>query len=695
MNKGECFAAHFLPSVLLLGGQRVHLSPDMRLEFRQDNPKKIGSMAYENYEGYKGAQTVREFAVLQGPGNLGRTKAQAVKDIAFDLSRGFATLPGSTTAGPFTEAPVAALGAADAPAIAAAPAAPLASAAEDVAPADPSLAMASPPVDQNTASVIAPAVPIAPVAAACAALAVAPPTEAAEVAVAAGGCRGAAEGATPEAIAGAATRPATASAVRVAAEAATAAAIVATTAAAAPPAQKQCPAAQRRRTGVGTGVAVAPRSAKRARRTGVGPAAVPFAVESHSLSATDQQHACIRRRSAAEAMPAKVRTPGQRPVGQRKSTRSTELTRGKRPVRQRKSTVQPPQGASKPQPPTVPRSSWGRLKWGAQLRRVRHALKRRCSAPSSCAPAAAPSDTAWPPRAAAPSAAPWVVARLPSLAPTSSPGVAPSAAPLPAPNPAPSATALEARPLGLAPSLQAVAPSVAPRLAQSVAAGPEEAAPKRLRLLCRTSDEPSEADRDAEDILAAVFLAAGTQQPGADIGSSASGLRQLAGDAPSATAADPSSHPLMRAWEEKMKEMIAQGTGHEDYVAIQVMERARRGLPWGKGLPVLNVQEAECLLLRCGYKNALNHDRERRAVVQALAKTAEEKASAPRKESSAQVEALRPARRALGRRASPPAAGSPPGAVPLGVAGPLSISLTGDDDEVPVSELLRRQRVVV
>ena len=47
------------------GGTKHGLTPDDRIEFQQQNPKRAGSAAFLRYDGYKGAKTV---AAARGTG---------------------------------------------------------------------------------------------------------------------------------------------------------------------------------------------------------------------------------------------------------------------------------------------------------------------------------------------------------------------------------------------------------------------------------------------------------------------------------------------------------------------------------------------------------------------------------------------------------------------------------------------------
>ncbi|CAK0870218.1 unnamed protein product [Prorocentrum cordatum] len=210
----------------------------------------------------------------------------------------------------------------------------------------------------------------------------------------------------------------------------------------------------------------------------------------------------------------------------------------------------------------------------------------------------------------------------------------------------------------------------------------DELPPKRLRLLRRTTDEAQDiAERERnplEDILgvqgAREYLEAtkDLKRPG------------MVGAQPEP---DDPQRELLRVWELKMKELVARGTGQEDFVVVQVMERARRGLPWGRGLPVLSLEEANALLLRCGAGDALAREDDRRMAVQVMPNTASVLEAALGKPPAPP---LPPQKRAAAAAGSKVAAAPP--APALSLKGPLTASLMGEDDEVPFAELARRQQ---
>lgn len=75
----------------------------------------------------------------------------------------------------------------------------------------------------------------------------------------------------------------------------------------------------------------------------------------------------------------------------------------------------------------------------------------------------------------------------------------------------------------------------------------------------------------------------------------------------------------MKAWEAKLRAVLAGNLEQADKACAEVLSRARRGVPCLNGLPVLSFEEARILILRCGGKEALNRDRQRRMAAQAAA----------------------------------------------------------------------------
>lgn len=71
-------------------GKLVQVGPWTSIKFKDENPKKAGTMAYRNYERYKVARTILDYCKLQGPK---RSRTEVKMDLDFDILHGYAKCP--------------------------------------------------------------------------------------------------------------------------------------------------------------------------------------------------------------------------------------------------------------------------------------------------------------------------------------------------------------------------------------------------------------------------------------------------------------------------------------------------------------------------------------------------------------------------------------------------------------------------